>query len=96
MLTASRSTVSSVAGCANVKLPWFNVPCVNRKKNPVLELPLPLPSSLYKNARLLPIEGGSSYILSPPLNVVDTISKFIDLPSTVLLNAYTGTSVFAL
>ena len=60
----------------------------------MLVLAGPPPSSLYKNAKLLPGDGGSSYIESEFLNTVETISKSIVLPSMFLVKPYTGISVF--
>ena len=63
-------------------------------KNPVLELPAPFPSSLYKNAGLFPGNGGSSAIILPSISV-DTISNLSDLPCIALVNLKIGASVFS-
>ena len=60
IFVASMATVWFVLGLSIVKLPLSKTPCLKCTKYPELELPAPLPSSLYKNAKLFPGRGSSS------------------------------------
>ena len=72
----------------------FKLPCLKCKKYPVLELPEPRPSSLYKNARLFPGTGFSSLSTLSSVSIpVETISKVLGNPLTAFVKEYTGTSV---
>ena len=60
MFVVSIATAWLVVGFSIEKLPVSNTPCLKCTKYPEFELPAPLPSSLYKNAKLLPGNGSSS------------------------------------
>ena len=81
---ASRAIVWLELGESTVNVPWSNVPCLKWQKYPLLELPGPRPSSLYRNAKLFPGKGGSSDIL-PLITSADVIWNWRFLPSTFLL-----------
>ena len=71
----------------------FILPCLKCKKYPVFELPDPLPSSLYKNAKLFPGTGFSSIRTLSSVSIpVDTISNVVGIPLTPFVKENTGTS----
>ena len=92
-LSVSMFTVVFGVGLFIWKVLFSNFPCLKCKKKPLLFEPEPWPSSLYKNANLLPGNGSSSYIELLSILVL-TISKFVVRLSIVLLKLYIGSEVF--
>jgi len=90
----SIATVWLLLGLVIENVPWSKIPWRKWLKNPVLLLDGPLPSSLYKNAKLFPGYGGSSKIVS--VMSVDTTSKRVARPSIVLVKLKVGTLVLIL